>query len=88
MSRTRKGSKGPGWEPWSNRHEKAEQKADYREPEDDGEPETCSGCRLCLCVMCGDYIVVDPHSETERLYCIGCGHEEALGPDEGEGKEP
>lgn len=28
MSRTRKGSKGPGWEPWSNLREKQEQKAD------------------------------------------------------------
>jgi predicted RNase H-like nuclease (RuvC/YqgF family) len=34
VSRTRKGSKGPGWEPWSNRQEKAEQKADYREEDE------------------------------------------------------
>lgn len=29
VSRTRKGSKGPGWEPWSNLREKQEQAADY-----------------------------------------------------------
>jgi hypothetical protein len=31
VSRTRKGSKGPGWEPWSNNLDKQEQKADYVE---------------------------------------------------------
>ncbi len=30
MSRTRKGSKGPGWEPWSNLHEKQKQAAESR----------------------------------------------------------
>lgn len=30
MSRTRKGSKGPGWEPWSNRDEKQSASADSR----------------------------------------------------------
>lgn len=34
MSRTRKGSKGPGWEPWSNLREKQEQRADYIEEEE------------------------------------------------------
>lgn len=38
MSRTRKGSKGPGWEPWSNRDQKAEQKADYMEPSKPSKP--------------------------------------------------
>lgn len=30
MSRTRKGSKGPGWEPWSNKTDKQEQSAESR----------------------------------------------------------
>jgi hypothetical protein len=32
MSRTRKGTRGPGWEPWSSRHQKAMQRAAYQEP--------------------------------------------------------
>lgn len=32
VSRTRKGSKGPGWEPWSNKHERAAERADVEGP--------------------------------------------------------
>ena len=75
MSRTQKGSKGPGWEPWSNRHEKAEQKADYREPEShEREYDVCPGCRLCECVKCGGVIAYKGDDPVPR--CIQCGHVE------------
>lgn len=34
MSRTKKGAKGVGWEPWSNLRERQEQKADYLDKEE------------------------------------------------------
>lgn len=60
MSRTRKGSKGPGWEPWSNRHEKALLKAgDPVEHGPDVHPaelDVCPGCPVCICRHCGGHI--------------------------------
>lgn len=35
MIRTQKGARPPGWELWTNRHEKQMAKADYRDPEPD-----------------------------------------------------
>lgn len=74
MSRTRKGTKPPGWEKWSNRHDKAEQKAEVS-MKDDGstEQEECRGCRLCLCVKCGSYMVVE---NADLVRCIQCDHSE------------
>ncbi len=67
MSRTHKGSKGPGWEPWSNLREKQEQQADYKEDEmklvlitmPNGEKRQAmldvTVKTKCLIVYCGDY---------------------------------
>ena len=80
MSRTRKGSKGPGWELWTNKLDKQEQRADYREEdgEDDWPDETCPGCPQCRCVKCGGWVgarFVEPR-EDMKFVCIDCGHQE------------
>lgn len=76
MSRTCKGSKGPGWEPWSNKHDKAVARADYREPDlspgDEARlDEICEGCPLCCCVKCGGFVAVIQ----DVLSCVSCGDE-------------
>lgn len=60
MSRTRKGSKGVGWEPWSNRHERQKPApdpgyvptdAEYAQWESEQEAYDCylmGGCPKCL----------------------------------------
>jgi hypothetical protein len=88
VSRTRKGSKGPGWEPWSNRLDKAEQKANYKEPESSNDDDICPGCPKCKCVKCGGWIAVRlqdmgewPYTEAKKhLRCVWCGHK----PDDGD----
>jgi hypothetical protein len=75
MSRTRKGSKGPGWEPWSNRNEKALERAVWPGCDQEDEyDESCLGCPLCCCVKCGGTMVTAVPSEV--VYCLSCGHEE------------
>ena len=87
MSRTHTGSKGPGYDhpDTLRRDQRAQDRADYKdviavEPDD-----TCSGCRLCLCVKCGSHMiainVVNGVVEDYAPYvvCISCEHREDAG---------
>jgi len=74
MSRTRKGSKGPGWEPWSNLEQKQRQRADYREDDEEEPSDECPGCRECICVACGGWFVAEVKGGVfGEFYCIECG---------------
>lgn len=75
MSRTRKGSRGPGWELWTNIRERQEAEAESRrEDVMDDEDEICPGCRFCCCVKCGGYM--SSRTMEEPVACIDCGHQE------------
>ena len=79
MTRTRKGTKGPGWEPWSNRHEREAQRADYEEPAPDWQEDECKGCPACICRLCGGHVAT-PYVAGQSLdavvvfACIACGY--------------
>lgn len=74
MSRTRKGTKAPGWEPRGREKASADSRAEEEEPEEDN---ICPGCSECECVKCGGFVGVTAasltHDPNTPSQCFDCG---------------